>query len=101
MRVELCKKFLDVHGAHHEHPGLVTIISGTPIAFAESTRNRDLGDLFSVAEDAEFRLAAEDFAPSYDGSLAGLMGQAVIFDDLFFFKGKCNRALLFGHASLS
>src|SRR5688572_6596835 len=100
MRVELCKKFLDAHGAHHEHPGLVTIISGTPVALAKGTCNGDLDDLFAIAEDAELGLAAEDFAPSYDGSLAGLIGQAVIFDDLFFFKGKCNRALLFGHASL-
>jgi hypothetical protein len=64
-------------------------------------RNGDVGKFLAVAENAELCLAAQHLAATDDRSLPALVGKAVILDDLFFFEGKRNRALLFGHKSLS
>ena len=58
VRVQLRKKFLNAHHAQHEHPGLVTVITGTPVTFLEGSGYGELGDLFSIAENAELCLAA-------------------------------------------
>ncbi len=56
--VELCKEFLNAHNAQHEHPGLVSVIARTPVTFLKGSGDGKLGDLFPVAENAEFCLAA-------------------------------------------
>jgi hypothetical protein len=57
--VELGKKSLDVDYAEGEHPGLVAVVAGAPIAFLEGARDGKLGDFFAIAEDAKFGFAAE------------------------------------------
>ena len=97
MRVKLGKKFLDAHHTQHEHPGLIAIITGAPVAFLKSTPNREVGKFFAVAKDAELGLAAQYFAPTNQTCLPRLIGETIIFEYLFCFKGERNRTLLLGH----
>ena len=86
--VELGEELLEVDHAQREHPGLVAVVAGAPVAFAEGARDGELGDLLAVAEDAELGLAAQHFAAADDGCLARAVGQAVIGDELVFRERK-------------
>jgi len=98
VRVKLGKKFLDARGPEGEHPGLVTIVAGAPVAFVEDARHGKLGDFLAVAKNTELGLAGEHFAAADQGGLAGLVGQAIVFDNFFGRYGQVVvGSFLFGH----
>ena len=53
---------------------------------AESTGHGQLRGLFAGAENAKFGLATEDFTPADNAYLAAMVGDLVIFQNLFWFK---------------
>ena len=97
MGVQLRKKFLDAHYAEHEHPGLIAVITGTPVPFAEGAGDGELGDLLAIAKNSKLCLTAEDFSSTDKRSLPALIGKAVIFYDFIFLEGQRNRTLFLGH----
>ncbi len=80
VRVKLGKKFLDAHHTQHEHPGLIAIIAGAPVAFLKRAPNRKVGKFLAVAKDAELGLAAQHFAPTDEACLPRLIGETIIFE---------------------
>ena len=95
--VELGEPLLDVDHAEHEHPGLVAVVARAPVAFTEGARNGEVGEFLAVAKDAKLGLAAEDFAASDEGGLAGGIGEAVVFENIGGLEGKVKRALFIGN----
>ncbi len=86
--VELRKKGLEIEDPEGMHPGLVAVIAGAPITFAEGARNGQLGYFLAIAKNAKFGFAAQNLAAANQRNLAGLVSQAVIFEDFVGFKGE-------------
>src|SRR5437879_904790 len=86
--VELGKEFAHVGHPRRPHEGLVAVIAGAPVARTKCLGHRDLGDLFAVSEDAEGRVAAQDFRPTDDACPTAAVRQAVVGDYGFGGQGE-------------
>jgi hypothetical protein len=76
--VKLREIFLDGHDAGSKGEGLVPVIAGAKVALAKGFGHGDLGQLFAVAEDAEFGFAAQHLAPANQARLAAFGAEPVI-----------------------
>jgi len=69
MRIELREEFFECEQVKRHHPGLITIVPRTPIAFFKSTGDCQLGEFFSVTKDTKLGFAGQDLTATDDGSL--------------------------------
>ena len=76
--VKLSEEFLDGMQAQGEQQRLVAVIARAHVAGTHRLSQGKLGDLFAVAEDAEFRLAAEDLAPPNQAGLTAGQSEPVV-----------------------
>jgi hypothetical protein len=75
VRVELTEEFREIGRFQSQHEGLVAVITGAPIPFAEGAGHRQLSDLFSVAKDLRYpdlqTLVADGARITHEGRFDG------------------------------
>ncbi len=76
--VQLGKELFQCRYPQGQHPGLIAIITGTPVTFLKSVGNGDLGELFSISENTKFRFSSQHLASANNGGLARPICQPVI-----------------------
>jgi len=53
VRIKLGKELFQCQVVHRHHPGLITVIAGSPVPIAEVVQNSKLNEFLAVSEDAE------------------------------------------------
>ena len=79
--VELSEEFVECSHPRGEDEGLIAVVAGSPIAFAEGAGHGQLRHFLAVAEDAELRLAGEHFLAADQAGLTASKGHTVVPDD--------------------
>ena len=80
--VELAEPVLHFEQAGGEHEGLVAVITGADVARPEGAGHGQLGELFAVAEDAEFGFAGEHFLAADQAHMAAQPAEVVVVKDV-------------------
>ena len=76
--IQLGKEFLNVGKFKGEHERLVAVVSTAPIARFKYFSHGNLGDFFTIAEDAKFCFTGKHFFSSDERGVATLIGDFVV-----------------------
>ncbi len=83
MGIELREELAHIGHSRSEHEGLIAVVSGAEVSFAERARHGKLGNLLAIAEDSELRLAGQHLLPSKQRCLPAETCCPVVGEDLF------------------